>query len=366
MFAIRRGGRDEYYYDRWAALRVDRMLLAGPDETVKYIEGLTRTEAPAMLAWLCGAVFVDLDRREVLYWATQLFGRGVLHRFFRALLGQSWPGWRTRGALRPVDEFAAALGVVAAGCEEARRRATRIDVGDDLFTRGWHELMEHYAGQPEELAAWIAGEGIEAVRSAGEYGCNAWVTVKGEDGVLFDQLCSSHVWDGLVLAGPRLIALAKQGGPRPDMLWPGFESDLTETLFVDEAARTVHTWRAVSPWLDPAGHAASLWPGYRVELDAIGPRCHIERSGRAFAEIRLPREELVTMLAEQLGRTLGTDVAPHDLLAREARRVQAEDPGSTVRVELSATSAAEVGAGAVPPQVALEALIDAVDGGPAV
>jgi hypothetical protein len=254
---------------------------------------------------------------------------------------------------------------VSSGCAEARRRAALIKVGDDVFTRGWDELREHYADQPEELAAWIAGEGIEAVRDAGEYGCNAWVTVKGEDGVLYDQRCSSHLWDGLVLAGPRLIALAKRGGPRPGMFWPGFERDLTETLFVDEPQRTVHAWQAAPPWLNPAGHAAGLWPGYRVELDAVGPRSHIERSGRAFAEIRLPREELVTMLAEELERALGTAVAPHDLLAREASRLQAESPGSRVRVELSATSTAEVGAGAVPPPERLGALIDAVDGGPA-
>ena len=367
MFAIRRGGRDEFYYDRWAALRVDRMLLAGPDEAVRTIEGLTRTEAPAMVAWLCGAVFVDLDRRELLYWADQLFGRGVLHRFFKALLAERWPGWRTRWALQPVDEFAAALGRDEPGCAEARRRATLLEVGDDLFTRGWDELMEHYAEQPEELAAWIAGSGIEAVRDAGEYGCNAWVTVRGEDGTLYDQRCSTHAWDGLVLAGPRLIGLAKRGGPRPGMFWPGFEGDLGETLFIDEAQRTVHAWRAVSPWLAPAGHCAGLWPGYRVELDGVGPRRHIERSGRSFAEIKLPREELVTLLAEQLERTLGAGFSPQASLAREASRLQAEHPGSTVRIETAATSAAEVGVGTVPPELLarLGAIIDAVDGDPA-
>jgi len=38
-FVLRRGGRESYHYDRWAALQIDRLLLSGPERAVAYIEG---------------------------------------------------------------------------------------------------------------------------------------------------------------------------------------------------------------------------------------------------------------------------------------------------------------------------------------
>lgn len=363
MFAVRRGGRNQYYYDRWAALQVDRMLLTGPAEATAYIEGLEPTDAPVTVLWLCGAVFVDLDRRELLYWANQFFGHGVMHRYYRALLAERWPGWRTRWATSPAGDFAAALGCAVPELAEARRRATPV-VDDGVFTGRWDELRASYADRPEELAEWIAGSGVEAVRDAAEYGSDAWVTVRGVDGVLYDQRCSTYLWASVLCLGPRLVALAKIGGPRPDMLWPGFERDLRVTLLVDEAARKVWLWEAVPGWLSPSAHCGALWPGWTVELVDDGARGHAERSGRRFAEIRTPREELITGLADQMARTMGSEFAPLAWLAREANRLQTESPGTTVRVETAATSAAVVGAGAPAPGVlaGLADLIDAVDG----
>lgn len=68
MFTIRRGGRDSYFYDRWAAGRIDGRLLSGPEAFVAWTEQLTPTRAPFVEPFICGAVLVDLDRRDVLYW----------------------------------------------------------------------------------------------------------------------------------------------------------------------------------------------------------------------------------------------------------------------------------------------------------
>lgn len=364
MFAVRRGGRDRFFYDRWAALQFDRLLLAGPDETVAYAERLSPTDAPVSVAWLCGALFIDLDRRELLYWANQFFGSGALLRYYPALLAPRWPGWRTRWAGAPIRDFAAALGRDLRELADARARAQPLAVADDLFTRGYDELLASFADDPAGLAAWRASASEAEIRDSAEIGDNAWVTVRDADGALYDQRCSSHAWDTLLCAGPRLVALAREGGPRPDMLWPGIERDITETIFVDEASRTVHAWSAVPHWLCPASFCGPLWPGYTLEHDPGGPRSHVERSGRPFAAIRMPQDQLLRELAEQITRTMGQQFAPLQWLAREADRLRAESPGTTVRVETAATHGEPAGAGAVPPDLlaGLAALIDEVDG----
>ena len=70
---------------------------------------------------------------------------------------------------------------------------------------------------------------MEGVRSAAEYGCNAWLTVRAADGALYEQLGHALPWQSLLRLGPRLTTLARTGGPRPDILWPGFERDIQET-----------------------------------------------------------------------------------------------------------------------------------------
>lgn len=364
MFTIRRDGRDSYYYDRWAAQRIDRRLLGGPAAFVAWVEQLMPTREPFVERFICGAVLVDLDRRDVLYWASMCFSGGALRRYYRSLLAERWPGFTMRAAVLPAQEFAAALAVEIRELDEARANVTLAPAPDDLFTRAWQELMAHYRDDPEELARWIAASGMEAVRSAAEYGCNAWLTVRAADGTLFDQLGHTMPWDGLLRVGPRLAALARSGGPRPDLLWPGFERDIRETVFVDEAALTVHWWQDDPEWLSVQGHCAVLWPGWRLVHDDGGTRGHIERSGRPLAAIRLPRDEQREQLADMLARLTESKDSPLALLAREAARLRAEHPDATIRVETSAMRPDAPGEGEVPPGSfnSLDALIERVDG----
>lgn len=362
VFVVRRDGHDSYFYDRWAAQRMDRMLLAGPEAFVAWAEGLTRTRTPFMAAFVCGAVLVDLDREVLLHWAGASAWPETLQRYFQALLAARWPGYRVRAASEPVCEFAAALAVSPREVEEARARATLLEVEDDLFSHEWQGMLDSYSGRPGELAEWIAGVGEATVRDAAEYGCNAWVTVRGSDGGLYDQRCHSTMWDGLLRVGPRLVELAKIGGPRPEMLWPGIERDISETVFVDEARRTVHWWQADPEWMNPSGFCEPLWPGWTLVHDDRGTRGHIERSGRSLAQIRLPRDELLKELAEQLVRTMEARHDPLGVLGREAARLQAEHPGARVHVETAAIHG--VPEGEAPPELLaqLGALVDRVDG----
>ncbi|MCY0991504.1 hypothetical protein OV203_30460 [Nannocystis sp. ILAH1] len=307
MYAIRRAGRDSFYAGRWSAPQIAHTLLRGSEHIDEYVGSLDPKRAPDMDICLCGAVFVDFDRRALLYWAGDLFGSGPLRGDFVRLLTRRWPQWRLRQAALPLQEFAAALGRTPPELEQARADATLVDAGDDLFTAAWLEHQADFACVADDQAAWIAAEGVEAVRAFAERGLEAWVTVRAADGTLYDQRCFSGALGSLLRIGPRLAALAQLGGPRPGMLRPGLERDVRETLFVDEARRSVHWWQADPPWAHPGPGCAALWPGWTLELDEGGLRSHVERSGRMFAAIRMTREERLAALIGQVPRTLRGD-----------------------------------------------------------
>lgn len=364
LFVLRHHGRETFHYDRWAALQIDRLLLTGPQEVADYIAALHRTDAPVTVPWLCGAVLLDLDRRELLYWADQFFGReAALHRYYRALLRERWPGYTTRFAMHPLHDFAAALGQAPPELAEARRRATALPpeqlVG--LFNGCWQTFCADFADRPDELSSWIAERGEAEVRAAAEWHCDGWVTLRAADGTLHDQCAEIWAHESLLRAGPALVQLARE--PRPDLPWPGFEGSVRETIFIDEAARTVHSWQGAPAWMNPAAFCGPLWPGWTLLPDPGGPRTHSERGGRPFAALRTPPDEAYTWLTTQLERCLGKDFAPQVWLAREATRLASEQPNTHVHIHNPASSERPVGAGVVddPLRAHLAALIDEVD-----
>ncbi|MCY1054625.1 hypothetical protein [Nannocystis sp. SCPEA4] len=315
MYAIRRAGRDSFFAGRWSAPHIGHTLLRGPEHIDEYVGHLDPRNAPDMSICLCGAVFVDFDRRALLVWADDLFGSGPLRRDYHRLLTMRWPQWRLRQAALPLQEFAAALGRTPPELEQARADATLLEARDELFTGSWLEHQADFACVADDQAAWIAAEGVEAVRAFAERGLDAWVTVRAADGTLYDQRCVSRGFGSLLRLGPRLAALAQIGGPRPEMLRPGLECDVRETIFIDEARRSVHWWQADPPWAHPGPGCAALWPGWTLELDEGGLRSHLERSGRPFAAIRMTREERLAALIDQVPRTLRGDFASLPRLA---------------------------------------------------
>lgn len=199
-----------------------------------------------------------------------------------------------------------------------------------------------------------------AARSLAAAARCSWLTVRAADGALYEQLGGGS----LLRLGPRLTTLARSGGPRPDILWQGFERDIRETVFVDEATRMVHWWQYHLDWLSQQSVCDALWPGWTLVHEDRGTRGLIERSGRPLAAIRLPLDDQRKQLAEALARLLDKACVPRVMLARAAARLLAERPDSAVGVESVAThpdTPAEAGLlTRLAPQ--LDALIVRVDG----
>lgn len=342
VFIVRDGGATSFYYDRWAALQISRLLLTGPDAAVAYVRGLHQTEELVAFTFTCGAVLIDRDRRELLYWANQFAGRSaVSHRYYRLMLAERWSGWSTRWAMRGAHDFADALGLALEGLDREPHEAWRAPRSLAELRRDHAAAWERFiAGiEPEQLGTLIAECGEDIVRSWALSGCSGWVTLRHRDGRLTDHVVDAQ-YGHLLLDGHHLVELLPElhacAHPSDAIREEVFE----QTAFIDEAARRVDWWWAIPPWLFP-WRASELWPGWTLVQHDGGPRRHIELTGRSLDAIRCPADDAFTEVSETLSRILTADFDPLRWLTNAARAHAA--PDTTVTITLAPTRTEPVG-----------------------
>ena len=175
-----------------------------------------------------------------------------------------------------------------------------------------------------------------------------WVTVRWGDRQVTDHLLpwsDSHV----AAHGPTLIE-ALRGRPAIGDIGARVREDrVTETAFVDEAARAVHWWRLIPRWQPPA--LERRWPGWSLHHHDGGPRRHLELSGRPVDPIRCPLDDACAAVEQLLASRLGALFDPGALLARTAARMAAEHPGAEVVIH-GTPRGGPIGEGPVPDDLA--------------
>lgn len=351
LFAVREDGRDSYYYDRWAALQIDRLLLTGPTAALDFVRGLQRTESPVMWSFMCGAVWIDLDARELLYWERSFFGgTAPMRRFHGLMLARRWAGWRTRWAMRGALDFADVLRAEPEEVESSGRRqldwlqseaAAGQIFADDA--RVWSDWCAGYE-KPGDLESEIAEHGEEMVRAWAFHDANTLISLRGADGSLADHYLDAGKLESPVCMGPQLIERLRGRRPLGDLSCLR-EDRIHHTVMIDEGARTIWWSMAQPSWLPVERWAGGIWPGWTLEQHDGGARRHIELSGRDSAPIRLTVDDAIASLHRVVARCLAGQFDPLGMLAQEAERLLSEaGPGATVRTETAATDGREVGA----------------------
>jgi hypothetical protein len=361
LFILREKGRQTYFYDRWAGLSVDSLLLSGPAEVTATIRNLRQTTEPFAESWLSGAVSLDLDHRELLYWANQFFGNDpMVHGAYAALLRRVWPGFSCRWASQPLADFARALGRPLGTEDRMRGRMELLDPKGwtDLFDRAWRHFTTEPADQVESVRQWIADVGEDEVRRAAEDGNNVWVTVRDLQGRIHRRRCGHWELEKVFRAGPALAEQVAAGEELPSYV-PETASEMSDLVELDLASRRLIWWSDIPDWRGTAELCGPLWPGWQVEHNPDGPKSFASRNGLDWARLVPTHETLKAALSEQLNRTLSNRVDPLVLLAREAARLQAENPGAVVTVNTDATSSKAMGP-AAPPDSLLSLLDEVV------
>lgn len=253
QYVVRERGVDRMYHSRWGGLRIDRLLLRnGPSELLAHLRGLRAWEYGADAHWLTGYVLVDVDRRFLLYWASEFFGGSEMAPYFRLLLARRWPGWATRWATRPSCDLGEALGGDHHAQIDGRLRAEpQCDTVSSCSERlHFDPYSWPYAG-PEVC-----------------------VTVRGADGTLRDYefAYEDPDWGHIIGAGPVLLeALQAHPAVASD---EGSWWHTDQTLLVDVRARALMAWQETTEFAQPAFHAEQFWPARTVSWHDGGWRGH--------------------------------------------------------------------------------------------
>ena len=259
LYIVRAGGVDAHYHSKWGGLGVDRLLLQhGPDAVVERLRGYPAWQYGVPAGWLTAYVLVDVDRRSLLYWASQFAYRDpFLLRCFSVLLEHQWTGWSTRWPVLPACELGDAIGGDTHAAIDRADPAVHPPVSaDDL---------RHSVVPVEELGL----------------GTRAWVTVRDTSGTR-DYLVEGTV-EHPIEVGPALLDQLGKHAPigDDDLDW----YDDTPTLFVDVIARRVVACCPDRGFVMSFDHAGSRWPGWDVSWHSLGPRGHWVLTGRPDGEV---------------------------------------------------------------------------------
>jgi hypothetical protein len=335
-FILRSGGQTRFFYDRWGALGIDRVLLHGPEATIEHYQSWQRVDDAVSVPWLCGAVLVDRDRHRLLFWANQFFGRSpCAHRIYRLALGHIWAGWSLGWAARGGLDFAAELGRALDDLEPRSAQTASTDAAElrAQFDGPWNAYRSDPSFEDD-----IASLGPDVVRSWAEWDFDTWVSVKWPDGRIDDHRLP-RFFDHVLSLGPALLE-ALDGRPVVSLASDAFREhwDTPQTAFIDTLRRTIDWWELVPPWVGRAWER-SAWPGWQLTRHDGGPLEHMQLTGRPIDAIRAPPDEARRVVDEALASCLGASFDPAMVLAREAARLAAEHPGSRVVYERPRTAA---------------------------
>ena len=271
-YILIRGGEPRYFYSRWGGLTVDRDLLRGPDPFVDWVAELSEVQRAWCEPWICGLVIVDLDRREVDYWANQFAGNNACdQRAHRALMAHRWRGFTPRWLFEPARALTERLReppVVPTSVVD-----DSVPSLDDFLTRqehAWQSVVEDPASGWEED---VGKHGEIAVRSWYEHGTHAsWVCVRRADGSTEDTLLDDHEGDLLRLGPAALRALEPRPSGLPDGITPYRERDVDWCFFVDETPRRLLWWSARPRFsAQLPSEIATAWSGFEVATLEDGP-----------------------------------------------------------------------------------------------
>lgn len=106
-------GEWQLFYDHWVANSLHYELLWGPSITVDYLRGMHKQEPDSWLdeIWCEGAALIDLDRKHLLWYVTEIAYCWHEIEALMALLRHQWQGWTIEWAWQGLVDVVRYLGL---------------------------------------------------------------------------------------------------------------------------------------------------------------------------------------------------------------------------------------------------------------
>lgn len=254
-------GKRRVRWSRWGALSLERDLLQGRKQFLRYVEALDPLRKATLEPWMCGLAIVDLDRRILSRW---LHGRTPLwNEAMDALLQVRWPGWQ-------IDRIADFVGVP----EAVLRQPTPVSLEDQL---AWQVEIWRKAIEDPSVQQWRNKDGDAMVREALEWGeYRLWVSLRDREGEWIHD-----AWEGGYPCGAALM-IGREGVERCLALRAAcsevplaWDVRFDAGALIDSHANTLTIWQTTPAHPeDLLGALGSTWPGWAIST-CEGPRTHL-------------------------------------------------------------------------------------------
>ncbi|WP_329257451.1 hypothetical protein OG417_18825 [Actinoallomurus sp. NBC_01490] len=289
-YVIVEQGEHRIHYSQFGALSLASAPLTGPEGLRSFILSTERRDQPTDDVWCEGSLVLDLDARTLLFWSEHC-PAGVNLEVRRALLrlvGERWPEWNIRWAVRGHADVLAYLGLDAEGLIAVPEPAEELTVDQVTATLNQGTLLMGARTSLQDQRRQITEGDPDPYYLDAE----TILTVRFSDGQVRDF---STLWsiDRVMTVGADLVTALRSA---PGTTLPRVEHVRGGAL-IDVAARTVTAW----PLPHPGPGAAEHWPGWRVTWSDLGLPGQVAATGRDPAAVAQTPAHLVREAADLVG-----------------------------------------------------------------
>lgn len=289
-YVLIENGQKQIFYSQFGAITIPAVLLAGPEDTLKYILKLDTTDQLMNNVWAEGGILFNADERQMLFWGgDSIAAYPYLRRPLLKLLPMLWQGWSIDWAMYGVADLADALGW---DVWEVLK-----DMSDDTdFLTGSGPVIETLHSQQET-------DMLISVRSRTGEVRDYRVSPDGN----FDDSLYYLARPYLLLShGPELLSLLATYSTTP-LPKEGRQQVPHSGAFIDEEIHTLWIWQ--SEILDPRYLEALTrrWPGWQIKGHIGGLIRHVTLTGRGATDLMYPEQQAIEELVSELIARQGID-----------------------------------------------------------
>ena len=265
-YAVRKDGRTRLYRSQWGGDYVVRSTFFGPEPALDYCESLEPVDYLLDDVWCEGAVLLDLDSNELVFYQQHTGYHPEVRKHLLPLMQYAWPGWELRWAIGGIVEIATLLGN---DLEQVRC----IEDGDA------HEAIPNW----DDPLEWVSS--ILTIQSRG---------------VAIDY-CLPFCALGPLMTGPDVIDVLRR---RASSSWTlaDLKDDWESGANIDVDHGDISIWFLTSMDQERIERLRRQWPGWTIVRHDEGLPGQLERSGRDPAIGQIGEEaairEIICLLFE--------------------------------------------------------------------
>ncbi|MEH0153180.1 hypothetical protein V6R21_03480 [Limibacter armeniacum] len=163
-YILKSSDSTKIYYTHWRANKIACDLLLGSQTFISFIKEFDLHDELLDEPWIEGAVYVDLENKEILFWEMELLPNYSVRETYMKELKNIWKGWNVEYAEKAMYDIETKLNIAYSDRQEVELSQIELDqIKDDkpeeytscqvlLKTKKEFGIINHYKGNEEQIA----------------------------------------------------------------------------------------------------------------------------------------------------------------------------------------------------------------------